>query len=196
MPLCQYCRHLNPVGHDRCTKCQRWISLAPEPPSTTGANQAAGAREPSAELPTDITPLNAAAAESPFDAEVRELAARKGKIDAIKLYRERTGVGLAEAKQAVEALIAGRRPVMAGSEEEQLLSLLRANRKIEAIRIYRHSSGQGLKESKEHVEALGRRHGIQSASGCGTTALAMLLLFAAGSAWLAVLLAGVINAAS
>ena len=38
-----------------------------------------------------------------FLAEVRELA-RERKIEAIKLYRDRTGVGLREAKEVVESL--------------------------------------------------------------------------------------------
>ena len=37
-------------------------------------------------------------------ADLREMVAAGDKIAAIKLYRERTGVGLAEAKAAVEAL--------------------------------------------------------------------------------------------
>ena len=40
----------------------------------------------------------------PWLAEVRALAASDQKIQAIKLYRERTGVGLKEAKDAVEAM--------------------------------------------------------------------------------------------
>ncbi|RPH58015.1 MAG: zinc-ribbon domain-containing protein, partial [Chloroflexi bacterium] len=39
--------------------------------------------------------------------EVREQIARGNKIEAIKIYREKTGVGLKEAKDAVEALEAG-----------------------------------------------------------------------------------------
>jgi hypothetical protein len=34
--------------------------------------------------------------------DIRDLAAAGQKIEAIKLYRERTGVGLAQAKNAVE----------------------------------------------------------------------------------------------
>lgn len=45
---------------------------------------------------------------APEDADVAALA-RAGKlIDAIKLYRQKHGVGLAEAKAVVEALIAAR----------------------------------------------------------------------------------------
>ena len=39
--------------------------------------------------------------------EIRELLASGNKIAAIKLYREETGIGLAEAKAAVESLEAG-----------------------------------------------------------------------------------------
>jgi hypothetical protein len=38
------------------------------------------------------------------DEEIRELIRQNRKIDAIKLVRERTGLGLKEAKDAVEAL--------------------------------------------------------------------------------------------
>ena len=41
----------------------------------------------------------------PWLAEVRALAANDQKIQAIKLYRERTGVGLKEAKDAVEGMV-------------------------------------------------------------------------------------------
>jgi large subunit ribosomal protein L7/L12 len=39
-----------------------------------------------------------------LEEEVRRLMAERKKIEAIKLYRETTGVGLKEAKEAVEAL--------------------------------------------------------------------------------------------
>ena len=41
-----------------------------------------------------------------LDAEIRALA-KSSKIQAIKVYRERTGVGLREAKEAVEAIMKG-----------------------------------------------------------------------------------------
>lgn len=41
----------------------------------------------------------------PWLAEVRELKASGKLIHAIKVYRERTGVGLKEAKEAVERLV-------------------------------------------------------------------------------------------
>ena len=53
------------------------------------------------------TPAGAAgqpAAGPDWMSEVRDLVARGNKIEAIKVYRERTGLGLKEAKDAVEAL--------------------------------------------------------------------------------------------
>jgi large subunit ribosomal protein L7/L12 len=44
------------------------------------------------------------APEPSWMAEVRALVARDSKIEAIKLYRERTGLGLKEAKDAIDAL--------------------------------------------------------------------------------------------
>ena len=44
-----------------------------------------------------------------LEEQLRMLLAEGQKIEAIKVYRERTGAGLAEAKDAVEALEAGQR---------------------------------------------------------------------------------------
>jgi len=42
--------------------------------------------------------------QSPLDQQMQELIVQGRKINAIKLYRERTGVGLKEAKEAVDSL--------------------------------------------------------------------------------------------
>ena len=42
--------------------------------------------------------------EDPFDAELREVIASSGKLTAIKLYKERTGVDLATAKDYIDSL--------------------------------------------------------------------------------------------
>lgn len=109
------------------------------------------------------------------------MLAQEGKIPAIKFYREQTGVGLAEAKAAVEAIEAGRAiSCSTGASDEPLLRLLRAGRKIEAIKAHREQTGKGLKESKDYVDALAIAHGIQGpAGGCGTAVLAAVLLMTA-----------------
>ncbi len=52
----------------------------------------------------DRVSLPAAAAPAEAGAQIQQLAAAGRKIEAIKLYREAHGVGLKEAKEAVEAL--------------------------------------------------------------------------------------------
>ena len=42
--------------------------------------------------------------DDPVDSEIRDLARNGRKIEAIKLYRERAGCGLAEAKAIVDSL--------------------------------------------------------------------------------------------
>lgn len=42
-----------------------------------------------------------------LEAEIRQLLDSGNKIQAVKVYREKTGAGLAEAKDAVEALTVG-----------------------------------------------------------------------------------------
>ena len=97
------------------------------------------------------------------------------KIEAIKRYREHTGVGLKEAKDAVEYAMAyperaskvkgyGSDPSQplksttddSGMDWDVLLSdeiqMLLPDQKIEAIKRYREQTGVGLKEAKDAIE--------------------------------------------
>jgi ribosomal protein L7/L12 len=91
-----------------------------------------------------------------------ELAAGN-KIAAIKLYREATGAGLAEAKQAVELIEAGKPPpsgaalTLSADAMQEVSALVLAGRKIEAIRLYRTAAGVDLKDAKDAVDALEAR---------------------------------------
>ncbi len=121
-----------------------------------------------------------------FDAELRALLAEGRKIEAIKLYRQETGAGLAKAKKAVEALERGepRAPdnKADASLEADLLPLLQQGRKIEAVKLYRERTNTGLKEAKEAVESLAADRGIlpRQKAGC-LGALLLLGLLAAGA---------------
>ncbi|MFT4260483.1 ribosomal protein L7/L12 [Microbacterium sp.] len=98
-------------------------------------------------------------------AEISRLIAVGRRIEAIKVYREHTSVGLKEAKDAVEAWpassvpyapsvpapIAGR--MLSASVSAEIDGLLAVGRKIEAIKVYREHTGVGLKEAKDAVEA-------------------------------------------
>ena len=109
--------------------------------------------------------------DSDFEAEVRRLLANNRKIEAIKLYRDHTGAGLKEAKEAVELLEReGRLPLGdhrdLSNPSEEIVSLLEQGRKIEAIKLYREQTGAGLKEAKEAVEEVARQREITMKSGC------------------------------
>jgi ribosomal protein L7/L12 len=105
---------------------------------------------------------------------------RDNPIRAIKLYRERTGAGLKEAKEAVERLRDGQplevsTPVPTGNAEVWM-ELARSGQKIQAIKAYREASGASLKDAKEAVE---RFMGVPPGrSGCVGSVVWML-----GLAW-------------
>lgn len=94
--------------------------------------------------------------------QIHEYIHNRQLIQAIKLYREATGTGLAEAKEIVEALARGEaikppsgtmdydNPVL----EEKIRSLLVKRQKITAVKIYREEYGVGLKEAKDAVDRL------------------------------------------
>ena len=117
-----------------------------------------------------------------------ELAAGH-KIAAIKLYREATGAGLAEAKQAVESLEAGRTIAAPGMDSasnydiEQIQAAVFAGEKMKAIKLYRAATGEQLKDSKEFIEALEDelrrtepgKFTAPPAKGCGVGVLCLLL---------------------
>jgi ribosomal protein L7/L12 len=108
--------------------------------------------------------------------EILRLLAGSRKIEAIKLCRERMGLGLKEAKDLVDGLEAGRRgaPPPAAPGDADLLDLVRAGRKIEAVKLCRERTGLGLKEAKDAVDALAAAHGVVApARGC----LALLVPF-------------------
>ncbi len=93
---------------------------------------------------------------------IRGLLDAGKKIDAIKLHRQVTKMGLKESKDAVEAIARGefegasREDVPHDALEQEVMELLRDSGKIPAIKRYRAATGVGLKEAKEIVEALAR----------------------------------------
>lgn len=106
-------------------------------------------------------------------ATVRETMRAGNKIEAVKLYREYTGAGLADAKEAVEMIEEGlsleavhsrfspasstSSPIPATLQPERanwIKEALFKGNKIEAIKLYRDGTNLGLKESKEAVEKI------------------------------------------
>lgn len=117
------------------------------------------------------------------------------KIEAIKIYREATGRGLKEAKDAVEAIerrdvafSPGQAAEQLGVSEEfaqRLETAFRDQGKIPAIKLYRETTGAGLKEAKEAVERFAALRGLPaSQAGCaGSVLLTVLILLACITAW-------------
>ena len=93
MPECRFCGHNNPPDVELCKGCGAKVLDHQQPPA---------AAEPAAHPPLEEP------AQRPDDFESRVLAEfqDRGKISAIKLYREATGAGLKDAKDAVEELAA------------------------------------------------------------------------------------------
>ena len=100
--------------------------------------------------------------------EVKRKVLAGDKIGAIKLYRELTGVGLAEAKSAVEQMLTQLRgfesaenalPRDPGSPaapqgSTAINEAIFAGRKIVAIKLYREQTRVGLAEAKRAVEEI------------------------------------------
>ena len=88
--------------------------------------------------------------------EAKQAADRGDIIAAIKITREATGLGLKEAKDAVDAYSRGASGVSGTPENVEFpldaIASLHQGNLIEAIRITREKTGLGLKESKDAVE--------------------------------------------
>jgi ribosomal protein L7/L12 len=90
-----------------------------------------------------------------LDRDVQAAADRGDLVEAIKLLRERTGLGLKESKDAVEAYLGGAANVSVRRPEEipvAAISALHEGKMIEAIRLTRAANDRGLKESKDAVD--------------------------------------------
>ena len=95
--------------------------------------------------------------------DIKTEIAAGNKILAIKLYRDATGVGLAEAKEAVELIAAGKppptgaAPSVSADAMQEVSALIAAGRKIEAIKVYRKAAAVDLTDAKDAVDALEAR---------------------------------------
>jgi large subunit ribosomal protein L7/L12 len=180
MPNCRVCGHPNAETAERCEKCLAWLVQESD---VRGVVPPPGAPVPP---PADDDLLR----------RVAGLLADGRKIEAVRIYREARGVGLAEAKQAVELVEAGRQwsveqatpPVAEPGLVDDVLENVRAGRWIHAIRQYRETTGSGLKEAKDAVETLARSAGIPVMKGSGCGPLAVIL------GVLAVIIAGIVAA--
>jgi ribosomal protein L7/L12 len=119
--------------------------------------------------------------------KIADLIREGRKIEAIKLLRESTGIGLKQAKEEVERLskeMSGQAsspaisdaggPGPSGALSKEVVDLARQGKKIQAIKLLREQTGIGLKEAKEQVEEVTGRGG-----GC-LSVLLLLVMIAVG----------------
>jgi outer membrane protein assembly factor BamB/ribosomal protein L7/L12 len=110
-----------------------------------------------------VLPTQAAAPASALD-EIRQLAGGGNLVDAIERYRATYGVDQGEAKDAIDALQAGRLVTpsalgMRAPEEltkalEEVQRLLAAGNKIEAIKVYRENYDVSMQRAKYALEQI------------------------------------------
>ncbi len=82
------------------------------------------------------------------------------KIEAIKILREATGIGLKDAKEAVERQMAGEPPFPPDQQRSgdvgafplAAVTALQGGKFIEAVKIVREARGIGLKDAKDAVD--------------------------------------------
>jgi len=122
-------------------------------------------------------------------ANVRESLERGSTIEAIKLLREATGLGLKEAKERIDRhhqgdAASGPTAAPLASLPPEVAAAMKQGNKIEAIRMLREKTGLGLKEAKEAVESIQtdtsslRAPGEVARSGIGMWLVAALVAVA------------------
>lgn len=108
--------------------------------------------------------LPAAILVDPYE-EARLLMRQGRKIEAIKIVREKTGLGLKEAKDLVEtpgwaetpgSPHAPGPPSVEPARMDEIQAFIDAGQLIDAIKLYRELTGLGLKESKDAIDAMAR----------------------------------------
>ncbi len=95
---------------------------------------------------------------SPLPANVLIALQQGNTVEAIKLLRQSTGLGLKEAKDAIDDHLLGRSAAITpaasvGAFPPSVVDALHRGNKVEAIKLLRQHSRLGLKEAKDAVDA-------------------------------------------
>ena len=129
--------------------------------------------------------------------QVLQALARGQQIEAIRLLREATGLGLKDAKDAIDAHLRGESvmPPSAGgmtdTTPQDVIEALRRGNKIDAVRRMRAHTGLDLKAAKERVDVLQAQHGLTGLApgevrrGRGWWWVAAVVLAGVAAYWLA-----------
>jgi len=100
-------------------------------------------------------------------ADVLDALRRGDTIEAIKLLRQSTGLGLKEAKDVIDEHLQGHAVSIdsiapQGMLPTSVLDAVHRGNKIEAIKLLRAHSGLGLKEAKDAVDAVQQQTNIST----------------------------------
>ena len=103
----------------------------------------------------------------PLPANVLDAVRRGNTIEAIKLLRD-TGLGLKEAKEAIDEYVRGNAVSVVpapsvGPLPPAVVEALQRGNKVEAIKLLRDATGLGLKEAKDWVDASQQESHVKSA---------------------------------
>ena len=97
---------------------------------------------------------------TPVPAEILSIWNSGSKVLAIKLLREQSGLGLAEAKQLLESADAGAadsplamNSAIPASAELRIHAAMASGNKLEAVKLLKEATGLGLAEAKERIDA-------------------------------------------
>ena len=96
---------------------------------------------------------------TPVPAEILSIWNSGSKVLAIKLLREQSGLGLAEAKQLLESVDAGAadsplalNSAIPASAELRIHAAMASGNKLEAVKLLKEATGLGLAEAKERID--------------------------------------------
>jgi ribosomal protein L7/L12 len=111
----------------------------------------------------DVAPQPVPAIDQQAQARLTELARQGNKIKAISELMAATGLGLKDAKDAVDAIAAGHdisemllpRQDVPADMAERARDLIAQGRKIQAVKLIREETGLGLKDAKDIADGLG-----------------------------------------
>jgi len=149
----------------RCPYCHNTVIVPDELRSSLGSGGTISTGDRSKPLALAVPSIDPQKVEQ----EIRELLAARQKINAIKVYRQVTGAGLKDAKEAVEAIEAGGKldasrlttqvnltssPADEASIIAQASLLVREGNKIAAIRLLRSHYDVSLKVAKNAADQL------------------------------------------
>ena len=149
----------------RCPYCHNTVIIPDELQGRSRLEGVASAGELPHSMKAALPQINS----NQVETEIRALLAARQKINAIKVYRQVTGAGLKQAKEAVEAIEAGgtldaglitsqenkiHLPMDDASIIDQAVQLLQDGDKIAAIRLLRNHYDISLKVAKDAADLL------------------------------------------